>query len=251
MSALLLTILVLAGTAFSAEAQFDWTIMTEELPPYNFSRQGKVVGASTDILLQILAKNNVRADRKSIQLLPWPRAYQMALATPGAILYSTARTDERENLFQWVGPITNITMGLIALKERNIQIDTLQDLRKYTIGTIRDGAPDQLLLKAGIPESHLDRIASPESNIKKLLAGRIDLMGFSVLSARFVMQRMGINPDLFEAVYTLQERPLYFAFHKDSSRELIHSLNATLKDMKIPDATGSCTVTRILNSYFE
>jgi polar amino acid transport system substrate-binding protein len=248
---LLLLIFLLAGAAFSAEPLLDWTIMTDELPPYNFSRQGKVFGASTDILLQILEKNNVRVDRKSIHVLPWPRAYQLALTTPGTILYSTARTDERENLFQWVGPITNITMGIIALKERNIQINTLQDLSKYTIGTIRDGAPDQLLLKAGIPESRLDRIASPESNIKKLLAGRIDLIGFSVLSARFLMQRMGLNPELFEAVYTLQERPLYFAFHKDSSKELIQSLNSTLKDMKIPDATGTCTVTRILNKYLE
>ena len=80
---------------------------------------------------------------------------------------------QREKLFKWVGPITDLTMGLVGLKTNSIKLQSIEDADKYRIGTIRDGAPEQLVLAAGIEESNLERIASPEANIKKLHAGRI------------------------------------------------------------------------------
>ena len=39
------------------------------------------------------------------KMLPWNRSMRMALEGPNSGLVSTARTTERENLFQWVGPL--------------------------------------------------------------------------------------------------------------------------------------------------
>jgi len=244
-----LIILLVNLKSFPAMSEESWTIMTEELPPYNFVQEGVVHGFSTDILLQILHENNISIDRKEIKLLPWPRAYQLVKETPDTILYSTARTGEREELFKWVGPITNITTGLIALKERNILIKNLADLTHYTVGTIRDSAPDQFLLKEGVPEQNLDRIANPDSNIKKLHAGRIDMIVFSVLSTWFLMDKMEINPDTYEVVYTLGSRPLYYAFNRETDDEFIADLNRTLQEMKKPNAEGTSIVEQIINSY--
>ena len=244
-----LFVLLFFLSTYSALAQDSWNIMTEELPPYNFIKDNLVHGISADILLQLLEKNDISIDRGSIQLFPWPRAYQMVQDIPGSLLFSTARTSQREKLFKWVGPITDLTMGLVALKTNSIKLRSIEDANKYRIGTIRDGAPEQLVLGAGIQESNLERIASPEANIKKLQAGRIDLFAFSVPSTRYLMIKLGMDPDEYESVYTLQQADLYYAFHRDTDDYLIQALNKTLREMKQPDTIGKSSVDRIIDSY--
>jgi polar amino acid transport system substrate-binding protein len=140
-------------------------------------------------------------------------------------------------------------MGLVALKTNRIKLHSIGDANEYRIGTIRDGAPEQLVLAAGIDENNLERIASPEANIKKLHAGRIDLFAFSVPSTRYLMIKLGMDPDEYESVYTLKQVDLYYAFHKDTDDQLIHTLNRTLQEMKQSDATGKSSVDRIIDSY--
>ena len=242
-------VLLLCRPLAPVMAQQGWNIMTEELPPYNFVQDNQVHGICTDVLLQLMGKNGISIDRKAIQMLPWARAYRMVQEIPGSILFSTGRTAEREDLFKWVGPITDLTIGLTALKERKIKLKSLADVEKYTIGTIRDGAPEQLVLKGGVQERNLDRIASPGANIKKLQAGRVDLFAFNVPSTRYLMIKMGLDPDNYENVYTLKQVDLYYAFHRDTDDRLIQAFNKTMQEMKQPDATGKSEVDRIIAGY--
>ncbi len=248
---LLLCILLLLLHPCAAVSKDSWNIMTEELPPYSFLKDSRVHGISADILLLLMHKNGISIDRKNIQQLPWARAYAMAREVPGSILFSTVRTDEREPLFKWVGPITSLTLGLVALKERNIELHSLEDANKYTIGTIRDGVAEKLVLMGGGRESSLDKIASPQANIKKLQAGRIDLFAFSVASARYLTIDLGLDPDMFETVYILKQADLYFAFHLDTDEQLIRAFNQTLQEMKQPAADGTSAVDRIAAGYLE
>lgn len=243
-------VLLVCMYAVPVLAQDSWNIMTEEVPPYNFIQDNQVHGVSADILLKLMESNGISIDRKQIQLLPWARGYKMAQDMPGSVLFSTARTAEREQLFKWVGPIIDLTIGLVALKKRNIQLQSLGDAKKYTIGTIRDGVAEKLVLKGGVQESNLDKIASPVANIKKLQAGRIDLFAFSVPSAWYLMISLGLDPDEYESVYTLKEVGLYYAFHRNTDDQLIQALNRTLQEMKQPDdATGKSAVDRIIAGY--
>ena len=244
-----LFVLLFCMSAFPVNAQQSWNIMTEELPPYNFNQDGLVQGISADLLLELMKRNGISIDRSDIKLLPWPRAYQTVQDMPGSILFSAARTAQREKLFQWVGPITDLTIGLVALKKNNIKLHSLKDVKKYRLGTIRDGAPEQLVLRGGVPESDLDRIADPVLNIKKLQAGRIDLFAFSVPSTRYLMLKEGIDPDEYESVFTLKQADLYYAFHRGTDDELIRTLNKTLQEMKEPDTTGKSPVDRIIDKY--
>jgi len=45
---------------------------------------------------------------------------------------------------------------------------------------IWDGAPEQLLLKAGASEGDLDRGSSLDANLKKLMADRIYIIAFNI-----------------------------------------------------------------------
>ena len=71
-------------------------------------------------------------------MLPWPRAYNQLNVQPDTVLFSTARTKEREPLFKWACPIARSPIVLIALKESRIRLSSLQDASRYRIAAILD-----------------------------------------------------------------------------------------------------------------
>jgi len=230
-------------------AQQSFLVMTEDLPPFNYREDGKVVGISTAIVRHIFKQTGLSLDLGDIQLYPWSRAYHDIQYFPGTALYSMARTEEREDLFCWVGPLLDVTIGIIAKKQSNIKIASIADLEKYHIGTVRDGAPEQLLIKRGVPLKNLERLAFPEQNIKKLQAGRIDLFVFNVQTTRYLMLKLGINPEDYATVFILKNPKLYLALHKDTDRKVVNRLQASLDEMKQPGADGFALFDRIVEEY--
>jgi polar amino acid transport system substrate-binding protein len=230
-------------------AQTDFDIMAEELPPFNFEKDGMVQGISADVLVRLFEDIGTPLDRASIKIVPWARGYEAVQNEPGSVLFSMARTEKRETLFKWVGPITELTLGLIAPKEKHIVINTIEDANNYKIGTIREGAPEQLAIEAGVDTDSLDRISRPDLNIKKLQAGRIDMFAFNVPTTFYMMLQTGLNPEDYEVVYTLKETALYFAFHKETDEEFIAKMNDALKALRDPDTDGKSEIDRIREQY--
>lgn len=230
-------------------AQQSLLVMTEDLPPFNYSENGEISGISTDIVRHIFKQTGLSMEQGDIQLYPWTRAYHKIQHSPGTALFSMARTEAREDLFSWVGPLLDVTIGIIAKKNSHIAIDSIADLENYRIGSVRDGAPEQLLVQRGIPQENLERRALPEQNIRKLQADRIDLFVFNVQTARYLMARIGINPDDYETVFVLKKLELYLALHHETDRRLVNRLQESLDEMKMPGATGLALFDQIVGKY--
>ena len=77
------------------------TYMTEEYYPYNFLEDGVVQGISVDIIEEVFSDLNVDLSQERVILSTWEEGYQKTLSTPGYVLFSTARTPEREEKFLW------------------------------------------------------------------------------------------------------------------------------------------------------
>ena len=97
-------------------------IYTEELPPYNYTKNGEIVGVSTVFLQHIMKEYGEELKKGDIRIGSWSRGYEEALKDKKSMIYSTARTKEREKLFAWVGPIDQLIIGVIAKKSKNIKI---------------------------------------------------------------------------------------------------------------------------------
>jgi len=214
-----------AGTAPDA----DLRIITEEFPPLSYAgADGKATGLSTEVVNGILTRLNQRAD---IEILPWSEGYNLALAGPRVALYSTGRTDERENLFKWVGPIVAFDQTLYARKDSGIQIYSLEAARKAgRIGVVKDDSRHLFLL-----ENQFDNIATCSSDaecLRSLMAGTTDLWFGSSANAADIARREGIDPSALEAVYTVRTVPMYVAFSTDTPDSVIGDWQGALDAMK-------------------
>ena len=238
---LVLTACLMAHTAFAQEL----LIITEENPPFNFTENGQATGFSVDMLLLAAKKAGIDINREDILFWPWARGYQAAQQKDNVILFSTARTKQREKLFQWIGPIMPLQSSLYSLKGAAIHFTDLPSAANtYRIGTLRDSGSEQFLIKNGIPPEKMQRIHSQELNIKKLLDGRIDIM--PALEANFLynLKRMGQPEDSFENVKSLVTVDLFFATSKGMAPAIVKRLQQALDRLK-----EDGTVDAIINGY--
>lgn len=105
-----------AGLGLAAE---PLQLYTEEYPPLNFSQAGKPAGLGVEVVEEILRRTGQQA---SIEVVPWARGYQATLSQPNTGLFVAMRTEEREQLFKWVGPIIVGVTSFYALKGSSLTI---------------------------------------------------------------------------------------------------------------------------------
>ena len=204
-------------------------IITEEFAPFNFkTEEGKVTGQSTEIVQEILSRLNLKID---IQLLPWSDGYELALSESDVVLYSTFRTAEREELFQWVGPIGSDEYVFYALINSGLSINSLEEAKTVTaIGVVQDDARHQLLEQNNA--TNLKLYPSDIECYRALENGDVNLVvGTSETMAQMAHQA-GVDPAKLKAVYTLRKTPLYIAFNKNTSADIVKQWQNTLNEIK-------------------
>lgn len=198
----------MTSTAFARSVD-DLELMTENYPPYNFMDRNGLRGISVDLMVLMLKKVNSKQTLDDIKLLPWSDGYSALLNKKNTSLFAATRTEHREKLFKWVGPISSTTIALIARKDKNIKINSMEDVRKYKVGVVIDDIGKQLLVEAGIKLENLDRAGGVDvipKSIEKLNAGKIDIWSYEENVANWGIKAKGFDPDEYEAVYILEER---------------------------------------------
>lgn len=219
--------LILGLTVPRFAAAQDLIICTEENPPVSFLEQGRLTGSSVAVVREILR----RLDRSDpIRLVPWARGYGMLQSQPDVVLFSTARTPERENQFFWVGPLFRAKGGFYALKSRNLRFNSLDEVKRVgAIATYKDDAREQILKTHGF--ANLDSSNSPVSNLKKLMAGRVDLWFYSDLGMRQIAQQAGVDPSQLSLVYVYKSYDAYIAMSRQMPGAVVHRWQRALDGM--------------------
>ncbi|QYJ75827.1 ABC transporter substrate-binding protein [Shewanella sp. FJAT-52076] len=247
---LLLFLTVLPGITapLAQEKLSSLSFLTEEYPPFNFTRDGKVQGIAVDLLLSAAALEGQSISRESIRVYPWTRAYAMALRGHNMVLFSTTRTEEREPLFHWVGPIAPMRIVLIALKQQHIHVESLADLQNKQIGVVTNDIGEEVLTQLGLADQ-LQPNASADLLLKMMARGRIDLWAYEETVAKWLIKESGMSFDDFEVVYLLREAELYYAFSRDVPEALRVQLQHALDTLKTPLADETSSWATITQKY--
>lgn len=208
-------------------------VVTEDSPPRNYlNSDGEIVGTSTDIVKSVLNTANIDYQ---LTLYPWIRAYTMALEQPNVLIYTISRNPKREDKFRWFCPLPDIgDVYLYKLKKnKQIQVYSLNDAKKYRIGVTNKGVEHQFLLEQGFKEhQQLDFSANELTNFKKLFKGRIDLLVQSESTVKEHLRTLKVPRQQLEKsllLYTTQSQPSCMALSIKTSPDIFHKLDAAFK----------------------
>jgi polar amino acid transport system substrate-binding protein len=217
---------VLSGSLLFAESL---TIYTEIEPPDQFlGPDGKLTGCSYEIVREVQRRVQ-NAD--PIEAVPWVRGYKELQGRPNVVLFSIARSKDRDSLFEWVGPIGEIAFVFYARADSPISIKNLDEARKLIfIGVYKEDIRDQHLTKLGF--TNLDRSIDDVTILKKLMAGRIDCMVANAAGISDLTISAGYKPEDVRAVFPFLKVQLYIAFSKATPRATVMRWQKALDDMK-------------------
>lgn len=211
------------------------TIFTEQYPPYNMKDKNGISGISVEVVDAILNQIGSKQTKNDIIVTNWSRAYKLAQKKKNTMVFSTMRTKAREPLFKWVGPIAPTTKNIIALKEKNIKINSIDDLKKYTIGTVLRDSAEELLLSLGVNKENLKPVSGKESlklTFRKIQNNRIDMFAYNSNVAKYYAKKNNIDWNRYEIVFTMVKTDVYLAFNKNTDDKVINKWQKGLDKIK-------------------
>ncbi|MCG8610441.1 MAG: transporter substrate-binding domain-containing protein [Pseudomonadales bacterium] len=189
--------------------------MTESLEPFSFyAEDGSLRGVCVD-LMRALLKRVDHVD--NIEVLPWDRAYWETQTLPDRILIGVGRSEAREHLFHWVGPLLDNATYFYKQKGSNVNLRSFDDARKVESIAVRQNYfAHSLLDREGFKNLFLTR---DEAMIYLMLvAGRADLIAAGEWGLKPTCSKLEIDCTRIENTgVKVYDSKLYLAFSKSTS----------------------------------
>jgi polar amino acid transport system substrate-binding protein len=209
-------------------------VLTEHLPPYQIAKGQDVSGFATEVIRKTF--DNAKVPYQ-IDVMSWSRAYQLALRQPNVCIYSISKSAERTPLFHWIGAISYNITAIYSLQRRDdIQINTLDDAKKYVTAVTRDDITHHYLQKKGFAEGKNLYLLENVSAMLNMLQGRkdIDLVVINETILKYRAQESGVPLTSLKKQLELPELPLDFhlACSLKTKPQVVSQLTQALKQLK-------------------
>lgn len=202
------------------------------LPPLSYEQDGQLTGLAVELLRRMADTAGLELN---LALQPRLRAEKSFVDTPGSLLFPLARLPERENRFRWVGPIVPRRVSIYCLAQRtDIRFRGLQQLEGLRVGATAGTATLEQLLAAGLkPGKELEVAPSYETSVRKLLAGRMDLLVIGDLNLYWQLHQMREAPERIREVAVLDASADYsFGLRLDGDAALADALQRALDTLR-------------------
>lgn len=174
-------------------------------------------GYLLDISRQALQAQGYRV---TVRYLPWRRALESCMTGQACdMLVGVYRNEERQRHLLYTEAIGKMELSLFSLESRQIKVDSLQDLAGLRIGVIRGAMVSQAFDQADFLQT--EAVDSIQQNIRKLLAGRIDLFADKKLTTLYILRSQ--FPLLADTVKVLEPPLRRDDFYNAVPRQLPHA----------------------------
>lgn len=208
-------------------------LYTEDYPPISFREaDGRISGGAMDVVRGIAAKLDVP---ENAILTNWGNAYNLALENPRVVLFSTERTAQREDLFNWVGPIGRNSANFYTKAGSAVVVDSLESARNLkAIGTCSSWFTEQMLLDMGF--TNLISVPEPKQLATMLISGEIEATVFTDITMQDIITEAGLEIENFSKQHLLTSTDFYIAISKGTESEIVSSWQSALDEM-VADGT--------------
>ena len=220
--------------SFSSAYSQPLRIVTEKLPPLQFTQNdGLVTGAMVEVIDLLLSKTDLKSE---IEILPWARSYQIASERKNTLIFSMMKGEGRENKFIWIGKIFAMDSYLVALKnDKNFEINTIEDAKKYSVGSIRQDFAQLYLRRNGFIEDKNLYLSSNYTVLWQMLySNRTDLVSTNSILWRYELEDSHLDPEQVRIVYKIPDiaTDLYLAASLGTDESIISALKKELDVIK-------------------
>ncbi len=220
-------------------------IIAEQMPPYNYMGAKGPTGISTEILQALLTRLDLHWP---IEFMTWTVGYHIALREPNILLYSMLRTADRENLFQWVGPLFTDKMNIYRKGGRTeVNISSIKDALSYRIGVVEDNFEHHYFSDQGLAVGQqLFPVEQQDQNFQALLDERVDLIALTASQATQHIQAKGYKASQFEPVLEMKDisGDIYMVFSLETDSAYVQQFSKTLHELK-----NSAAYSKILQKW--
>lgn len=202
-------------------------LLTEEYPPYNFSKNGVISGATVE---QAELMMKAVGTPYTLEILPWARALSLAENQPWTCVFTTGHDDERHKRFKWVEPLLVDRMVMVRKAGSGANPANIEEAKRFTVGTQREDFSANYLKNHDFPK--IDLAADMETTAKKLLSGRIDLM----MTSEKTFETMRDQGAPLESALVLDGKLYGFACNLGLPDDMVEKMQAQLEKL-IADGT--------------
>lgn len=208
--------------------------VTEDLPPLQIENgQHKPSGALVELVELLITESNLNAH---IEIYPWARSYELAQTNKNTFIFSMLRSEERENNFHWIGKLFTIRSYLASLKNRDdILVNSVEDAKKYTVGSIRHDLAESYLLKKGFEADKNLYVSSKYPILWNMLySGRTDIAFTNSIIWQHEIENAGLDSKQLKLIFEIPDfaSDLYLAANIEMDKALIEKVKTSLESIK-------------------
>lgn len=214
----------MAADAALAEQPFHLNLYTEDYPPWNYSAADGVAGINVELLRLALSKTGYQGN---FAVVPWGRAQRFTQTEPDSCFFSAVRSEERESIYQWVGPLSQEQVQLFSLDPAASHVADFASVQGVRIGGQTEDAFTDYAESLGL---RVERVTDIPVNLAMLQSGRIDLWLAGSVGGPFIARREGVQ--VFPVATTERVFELWLACNPAMPIEVIQRLNTALEALK-------------------
>ncbi len=205
---------------------------TEEYPPLNYRDNNELHGISIDILGAVMSGYGTNVTQNKVILLPWSEGYEMAKTGPRTVLFSVARTPDRESLFKWAGPFASSSNAVFSVRNYTSAYQNSSALKSIRIGIIANTSSISSLKDIGIPESSLVTGHDGAEMVSLLESGAIDAWVTGEMTGKHFIGTFAADPNRYEVIYRFPPTDFYYAFSPDTPDTLVEAFQEGLNEVR-------------------
>lgn len=220
----------------------ELTVVTEVSPPYHYlDESGNVAGQATEKVKNIITQANLTGD---FILYPWARAYDRAVRDHNTLIYSMAKTKERDKLFYWIAKVSQFNLAIVGLTNRQSKKDVRELYQHHTFAVQRDDISYQWLIDKGLREGEqLLVCADIHCSWNYLLRGVVDFIIEDPALFEDTAKEIDVDPKALKIYARIPELSVegYLAVNKNMAPAVVAKLREAAQQLGYPSISDDET----------
>ena len=220
--------LIILSTVLSTSTGFEKPIqiLSEESYTLNYTHtDGQLKGYAAELIRAVMDDTGLDYQ---VTVKPWTRTFQETIATKDTLIYSIARTAEREEQFIWIGKIItlkNFVYGLSTSDDsKKISVD---ELKQHYIAVAKDSVNHHYLKRNNFKK--IVYISSYAHAFTLLKRGRVKYFTSSTMGVMQYLKKNNLNAKMIEPIMPIHNYnpTLYFAANIQTEPSIIKKVKGS------------------------